>query len=451
MIEIYAVGGYNEVGKNCTAINVDGEVLIIDLGIHLENYIKLTEDEDIVKISADKLINVGAVPDISVLYKIKDNVKAIVTGHAHLDHIGAIPYIAGKFNAPVVCSPYTAEVIKSILKDDRIKLKNEIKTVNLNSFYKVSDNLKIELIYITHSVPQAALIAIHTKYGIVLYANDFKLDLHPTLGKKPNFKRLEELGKEGVIALIVESTYAGDAKKMPSEQVAKEMLRDVMLGTDNKDNLIIVTTFSSHIARLKSIIEFGKKLNRKIVFLGRSLAKYVGAAENIGLVNFSRDIKIVKYSRQIERMLKKVDKDRKKYLLVVTGHQGESKSVLYKIAKGEFKFDLYPEDSVIFSCRTIPTPTNIANREALENELKQTGVRMFKDIHQSGHAAREDLRDIINWLKPKNIIPSHGNKEMKDALAELAVEMGYKIGKNIFLVRDGHKVSLIDAEKIIYK
>ena len=442
MIEIYAVGGYNEVGKNCTAIDVDGEVIIVDLGINLENYIKLTEDEDIVKISPDKLMQVGAVPNISVLDKIKDNVKAIVIGHAHLDHLGAVPYLANRFNAPIISAPYTIEVLRSILKEDRIKLKNEIKTLNLNSFYKITDNLKVEFINITHSVPQAALIAIHTKYGVILYANDFKLDLHPTLGKKPNFKRLEEIGNENVIALVVESTYADDAKKMPSERVAKEMLRDVLLGTNNKDNLMIVTTFSSHIARLKSIIEFGKKLNRKIIFLGRSLAKYVKAAENIGIVNFSKDVEIVKYSKQIEKRLKKVDKDRKKYLLVVTGHQGEHKSVLYKIAKGEFKFRLYPEDSIIFSCRTIPTQTNIENRGALENELKLTGVRIFKDIHQSGHAAREDLRDFINFVKPRNIIPSHGSKEKKDALAELASEMDYKIGKNVFLVKDGHKVSL---------
>tara|TARA_B100001964_G_scaffold94324_1_gene105804 strand:+ start:1667 stop:2995 length:1329 start_codon:yes stop_codon:yes gene_type:complete len=442
MIEIYAVGGYNEVGKNCTAINVDGEVLIIDLGIHLENYIRLTEDEDLVKINADKLMDVGAVPNISVLDNVKRNVKAIVIGHAHLDHVGAVPYVANKFNAPVICSPYTAEVLKNILKDDKIRINNDIKTLNLNSFYKISENIKIEFIHITHSVPQAALIAIHTDYGIILYANDFKFDLYPVLGKKPNFKRLEELGKEGIIASVVESTYASDARKMPSESVAREMLKDVLLGTDNKDNLIIVTTFSSHIARLKSIIEFGQKLNRKIIFLGRSLAKYVKAAENIGIVDFSKDVEIVKYGRQIERMLKKVDKDREKYLLIVTGHQGEPKSVLYKIAKGEFEFDLYPEDSVVFSCRTIPTPTNIENRDALENELKQTGVRIFKDIHQSGHAAREDLRDFINLVKPKNIIPAHGTKEMRDALAGLCTEMGYKTGKNIFLIKDGQKIEL---------
>src|SRR3989338_11633514 len=179
MIEIYAVGGYNEVGKNCTAVNIDGEVIIIDLGIHLENYIRLTEEEDLVKINAEKLMDVGAVPNISVLDKVRGNVKAIVISHAHLDHVGAVPYIANKFNAPVICGPYTAEIIKSILKDDRINLKNEIKTVNINSSYKVSDNIKIEFIHITHSIPQSALVAVHTKYGVILYANDFKLDMHP--------------------------------------------------------------------------------------------------------------------------------------------------------------------------------------------------------------------------------------------------------------------------------
>jgi ribonuclease J len=440
MIEIYAVGGYNEVGKNCTAINVDGEVVIIDLGIHLESYIKLTEDEDLVKIDANKLMDVGAVPNVSVLDKVNKNVKAIVISHAHLDHVGAVPYIADKFNAPIICAHYTSEIIKSILKDDRIRLKNDIKTININSYYQVSKNIKIEFIHITHSIPQAALVAVHTKYGVIIYANDFKLDLHPTLGQKPNFKRMEEISKENVIALVVESTYSPDQRKMPSEQVAKEMLRDVLLGTDNKDGLIIVTTFSSHIARLKSIVEFGKKLGRKIIFVGRSLAKYVGAAEKVGIINLSKEVEIVKYSKQIGRRLKNIDKDRKKYLLVTTGHQGEPKSVLNKIAKKEFDFDLYPEDNVVFSCRTIPTPTNIANREALENELKQTGVRIFKDIHQSGHAAREDLRDFINILKPRNIIPSHGTKEMRESLAELANEMRYK-DKNVFLVKDGGKVN----------
>ena len=249
MIEIYAVGGYNEVGKNCTAIKVDDEVVIIDLGIHLESYIKLTEDEDILNINPDKLMKVGAIPDISVLNKIKDKVKAIIISHAHLDHLGAVPYLADKFDAPIIGTPFTIEVIKSILNEDKITLRNKIMTLNSNSSYDISKNIKAEFIHITHSTPQTVLVALHTKYGTVLYANDFKLDMHPVLGKKPNFKRLEEIGKENVIALIVESTYANDARKMPSESVAKEMLREAMMETENKNNLILVTTFSSHIAK----------------------------------------------------------------------------------------------------------------------------------------------------------------------------------------------------------
>jgi len=440
MIEIYAVGGYNEVGKNCTAIKVDDEVIIVDLGIHLENYIKLTEDEDLIDVDADKLIDVGAVPDVSVLNKIKNKIKAIVISHAHLDHVGAVPYLANKFNCPIIGAPFTNEVLKAILKDDRIELNNEIKTLNSNSIFKLSKNIKIEFIHITHSTPHTSLVAIHTKYGIVLYANDFKLDYTPTLGKPPNFKRMKEIGKKGVIALVVESTYASDARKMPSEKVAKEMLGDVLLNTNNKNNLILVTTFSSHIARLKSIIEFGRRLNRKIIFMGRSLSKYVKAAEKCGIVKFSKDVEILRFGRQIEKKMKKVERDREKFLLVMTGHQGEPKSVLTRIARGDLKFKLLHEDNVIFSCKTIPTPTNIDNRQALENELKLLGVRIFKDIHQSGHAAREDLRDFINIVKPKKIVPAHGNKEMKEALANLAEEMGYKLDKNVFLVKNGNKI-----------
>ncbi|MBI2208327.1 RNase J family beta-CASP ribonuclease [Candidatus Woesearchaeota archaeon] len=442
MIEIYAVGGYNEIGKNCTAIKVDDEVVIIDLGIHLESYIKLTEDEDIVNINPEKLMKVGAIPDISILNKIMDKVKAVIISHAHLDHLGAVPYLADKFDAPIIGTPFTIEVIRAILRDDKISLKNKIITLNSNSSYDISKNIKVEFIHITHSTPQTALVAIHTKYGTILYANDFKLDMHPVLGKKPNFKRLQELGKENVIALIVESTYAKDAKKMPSESVAKEMLREAMLETENKNNIILVTTFSSHIARLKSVIEFGKKLNRKVIFMGRSLAKYAKAAENVGLVNFSKDVEMVKYGKQIKKKLKKIEKEREKYVLAVTGHQGEHKSVLYRMMRGELGFRLHPEDNVIFSCKVIPTPTNIANREALENELRQLGIRVFRDVHQSGHAAREDLRDFIGLVKPKKVIPAHGNKEMKEALADLATEMGYKMEKSIFLVKDGHKVAI---------
>ena len=442
MIEICTIGGYNEVGKNSTAIKIDNEVYILDLGIHLENYVKYTQDEDLIQINPKELMKAGAVPDISAIDGWKDKVKMILPTHAHLDHLGAIPYLANNFKAPIMCTPFTSEVLKGILTEDKIKLNNKIKSMSSNSFFQASGNVKIEFVHMTHSTPHTVMIALHTKEGIILYANDFKFDLFPTLGKKPNFKRLEELGKQKVLALICDSTYAADARKMPSESVAKQMLREVMLGIDSKNKHVVVTTFSSHIARLKSIVEFGQKMGRKIVFMGRSMAKYVRAAETTGIAKFSNKVEILKYSGQIKRKLNKIAKDRGKYLMVVTGHQGEPKSVLAKMMNGELKFRFFPEDHIIFSCKTIPTPTNIENRQKLEANLRNFNVRIFKDIHQSGHAAREDLRDLINLVKPQHIIPAHGEFRMTSALADLAVEMGYKKGHNVHLMHNGGRVKL---------
>jgi ribonuclease J len=439
-VEICTIGGYNEVGKNCTAIRIDDDVIIIDMGLHLEKYIKYTEDEDIININANDLIKVGAVPDISIIQQWKDKVRALIPAHAHLDHIGAIPYLANKFNAPIICTPFTASVIKAILKDEDIQVRNEIKVLNANSKLKINKKVIIEFIGITHSTPQTVMVAIHTKYGIILYANDFKFDRFPTLGKKPNFERLHELGEDGILALIVDSTYAGDAKKMPSESVAKQMLKDVLLGTNSKENLVVITTFSSHLARLKSIIEFGKRLNRRIVFLGRSLAKYVKAGENVDIIKFSEDVKIISFKKEIKKFLKNIGKKRNKYLLVVTGHQGEPKSVLSKMARKELHFKFKAEDQVIFSCKIIPTETHIQNRKVLENELRSDKVRIFKDIHVSGHAAREDLRDLINIIKPKHIIPAHGELQMTKSLEELAIEIGYKKNENVHLMSNGRTI-----------
>ncbi len=441
-IKLTAVGGYNGIGRNCTAINIDGEVILLDLGIHVENYINYTEDEDIVKVDVNKLTRVGAIPDISSIEDWRGKVKAIIPSHAHLDHIGAIPFIGNKFNAVILGTPFTNTVIKTILHEEKITLRNEIKTVHPNSHYKLSSNIKIELINVTHSTPQTAIIALHTRYGIILYAVDFKFDRSPVLGKKTNIKRLQELGNQGVLALILDSTNAMDEMKTPSENVAKQMLKDVLLATNSRDNAVVVTTFSSHIARLKSIVECGKRLHRKILFLGRSLEKYAKAAQEVGIINFSKHVEILRYSKQIKKRLKDVERHRNKFLIVATGHQGEPKSVLAKMLNKELHFNFRPNDHIIFSCRVIPTETNIRNREIMEEKLKQNKVRIFKDIHVSGHASREDLRDMIAIVKPKHIIPAHGTKEMLNATSNLAIEMGYPLA-NIHRLKEGDRTTLI--------
>jgi len=440
-IQLTAVGGYTDIGRNCTAVNIDGEVILLDLGLHLEHYINYTEDEDIVKIDVHELTQVGAIPDISSIEDWKSKVKAIIPSHAHLDHVGAIPFIGNKFNAPIIGTPFTTAVIKTILEEEKITLRNDIKTLHPNSHYKLTNNITVELIHVTHSTPQTAIVALHTKYGVILYAVDFKFDRSPVLGKKTNMKRLHELGNKGVLALILDSTNATDEMKTPSENVAKQMLKDVMLETNSSNNAIVVTTFSSHIARLKSIIECGKKLNRKILFLGRSLEKYSRSAKSAGIINFSKHVEILKYNKQIKNRLKDVEKRRNKFLLVATGHQGEPKSVLSKMLNKELHFNFRPDDHIIFSCRVIPTETNIKNREIMEEKLKQNKVRIFKDIHVSGHAAKEDLRDMIKLVRPKHIIPTHGTLAMINATASLTLEMGYSQSK-VHKMNEGDRITI---------
>jgi ribonuclease J len=443
-IEICAIGGYSETGKNSTAIKIDDEVVILDMGLHMENYIRYTQDEDISALSYQELLEVNAVPNYGLMEDWKSKIIAIIPGHGHLDHIGAIPFALKLFpKIPVVCTPYTAEILKSIFADEEIKLPNAIVPLNLNSKYKLSSKITVELVNMTHSIPHTAMVVLHTPYGRIVYANDYKFDRQPMLGKKPNFERLKEIGEEGVTLLVIESLYAHEHKKTPSEAVAEQMLKDVMLGVNAEGKGMIVTTFSSHLARLKSIIDLGKKLHRKIVFVGRSLSRYVIAGQNIDLIDFRQDVKLVRHKDKVEKMLKQIMREGKdKYLLVVTGHQGEPKAVLSRLSRGELDYRFDSGDVVIFSCSVIPVELNKNNRDILEKELRNKGVRIFRDIHVSGHACREDHRDLIELIKPKHIIPSHAGADKAQHIAELAEEMGYDRSKNVHIMEDGRRISL---------
>ena len=254
-------------------IKVGDDVVILDMGVQLDNYIKVQDEREGASLmNARALIKNNAIPNDKVIEKWKDKVKLIICTHAHLDHIGALPYLAEKYDCPIMGTPYTIEVLKTICRENKQDLKNLLKPLNKNSKHKISDNLTVEFISVTHSTPQTVLLALHTKEGTILYANDYKFDMFPVLEKKTNFNRLKEL--ENVRVLIVESLYANEAMKMPSESVAKAMLKDVILGTASEGRAIIISTFSSHLSRLSSIIKYSKELNRKIMFVGRSLAKY---------------------------------------------------------------------------------------------------------------------------------------------------------------------------------
>ena len=441
-IEVCSISGFSKTEGNSVAIKIDDEVVIIDMGLAMENYIKHQEDRE--DISAAKtyneLLKAQALPDYGHIKDWYDMVVAIVPSHGHLDHVGAIPFAASLFpNAPVICSPYTAEILKSILWDERIKIPNKIVSMGLNATYKISDKITIEFINVTHSIPHTVMVAVHTPYGKVLYANDYKFDRQPVIGKKPNFARMKELGDEGVDLLIVNCLYAHAHIKTPSESVARQMLKDVMIGIDSENKAMIVTTFSSHLARLKSIIEMGKKLDRKIVFLGRSLMKYVKAAQRINLVDFEKDVMLFRRRDKIEKILRKIDKEgRDKYLIVCTGHQGEPRAILSRISRGEIDFKFQEGDFVVFSCQIIPVEINLKNRERLEKSLRANGVRIFRDVHVSGHGALEDHRDLFELVRPKNIMPIHAENEKAIMLADFAKSLGFK---KTHVMKDGQRIN----------
>ena len=448
-MEICTVGGFEEVGKNMTAVKIGEDVILFDCGIYIPAVVELQEKENSEKAySEKKLRSIGALPNDIVLDKMgwKNKVKAIVISHAHLDHLGGVPYVAGRYpKAKIFATPFTMAVLDRILEDEKINLANKRQIMNENSSYLIngqSGKYPLEFIHTTHSTLQCAFVALHTKEGIFFYALDFKFDNYPIIGNPPNYKKIKEVSKKGIKVSVIDSLYSGTERKTPSERIARNLLEDAMSSIREKDSALIITTFSSHIARLKSIVDFGKRTRRKIIFLGRSLNKYVKAAVKVNQCPFQNDITLLKYKNQVNSFLKKAESRRGEYLIVCTGHQAEPGSILERISNDETPFKFKKGDNVIFSSSVIPSPVNINNRDKMDKKLRKKGVKIQTDVHVSGHGSREDLRDFLEMLKPKHIIPAHGSLKQETPMIELATELGYKFGETVHLSSNGKVLKL---------
>lgn len=437
---LHAVGGYDEVGRNMSCLEIENEAIILDMGIYLDRYIPLQDNIDI--LSPQQLIQEDAIPNDTTISHLRKKVKAIVISHAHLDHIGAIPWLASHYNCPIFSTPYTIELLKKMSKERSFELKNKLVAITPNSNYKISKKIEIGFIHTTHSIIQASMITISFPQGNILYSLDYKFDNHPIIGKKANKRALRKLGNEDTIALIIDSTNAEQQKKTFSESVAKEMLKDVLLGMETEGHGIMITTFSSHVARLKSIFDIGKSIGRNIVFVGKSLYDHITIAETLDFINFSEHSEIIKSVPRAKKRMKELQRKRGEYVIVATGGQGEPNAALTKMVNEDNPFTIQPEDFVIFACGVIPTPTIQANRKVLEHKLHNKKARIFKDIHVSGHASREDIRDLIKIVSPHTIIPAHGDMQKLASVATLASEMGYSLGKDTHILQNGQHVSL---------
>lgn len=437
-MEIISVGGYEEVGRNMTVVSIDGDSFVLDMGVRLDR-VMVHEDTDLSKMDDRELVSRGIIPDTSV---VRGNVKAIILSHGHLDHIGAVSRLATNFpGAPIIGTPYTIELVKHEAKFTG-EPHNQLVALENGGSIRVSRDVEVEFIRVTHSIPHTAMCVLHTPEGILVYANDFKLDDTPTLGDPPDYGRMKELGNEGVKVLVVETLRAEKEGRTPSEVVAHKLVEDNLLKSDPEKGLL-VTTFSSHIARISGIVEIASRMGITPVLLGRSMEKYSTIAERLGIVEFPKDTRIYGDKKSVVKALRRiVKKGKEKFLPIVTGHQGEPDALLTKIANRSTPYIIEKGDQIIFSSDVIPNPINAANRYALETKLKWQGARLFKDTHVSGHASREDHRDLLRILQPENIIPCHGDLKIISSYVSLAEELGYAIDKDIFIRRNGQKVKL---------
>ena len=438
VVEILPLGGLGEVGRNMTAIGFDGKYVIVDMGIRLDTILGF-EDVDIGSMSRDELINIKGIPNDAAIRG--RNVVAIVLSHGHLDHIGAIGKLAHSYDAPIYGTPLTIELVKHVIREERkFKVKNELKTVMPGNRVKVN-GLELEFIGATHSILQTAFLAIHGPGGAVLYASDYKLDDEPLLGNKTDYSRLKKLAKDGLLAAIVGAVRLDEPGPTGSEAHAKKMLRDVMKEAMSTSGAVVATTFSSHIVRIKSILDLSFELGRTPVLLGRSLYNYCTAATRLGLVNFPPEVAIHGRSNSVKNLIQKIEKSREDYVLITTGHQGEPSSMLTRIADKQLPFKIRDGDEVIFSASVIPNPINECNRELLETKLRAQGAHVYKGVHVSGHAGRCDTEEFIKLVDPEHLVPCHSTMDKLNILAELGRELGYSDGQ-LHVLQNGNTLRL---------
>ncbi len=442
-VEIIAVGGYDEVGRNMTAVRCGKEIVIFDMGLRLDQ-LMIHEGTEVEEMHSLDLIKIMAIPDDTVMQTIEGTVKAIVCSHGHLDHIGAIPKLAHRYNCPIIATPYATELIRQqISGEKKFVVNNKLYALNSGQKYTISQNLVLEFVHTQHSIIDTVTPVLHTPHGAIVYACDFKFDRTPVIGRPPDFARFRQIGKEGVLALIVESTYIHRSGRSPSERIARDLVRDVITSFEDDKNAIVVSTFASHISRVKTIAECAHEIGRKPVFLGRSMERYAVTAEQMKYVSFPETASVFGNRRTADRMMRRMMKEGKeKFLPIVTGHQGEPGSILTRIALGDTPYLLGNGDKVIFSANVIPNPMNVGQRYRIEQTLLKVGARVFEDLHVSGHAYREDHYEFLQMLKPQHIIPAHGDLKMAAAYAIFAGDLGYTLNKDVHPMRNGQRLRI---------
>lgn len=423
-LRIIPLGGLGEIGKNITAIEYEDEIIVIDCGISFP-------DEDMYGIDL-------VIPDIKYLLDNKDKVKGLFLTHGHEDHIGAIPYILKQINMHVYGTKLTIGLVESKLKEHDMLSKTNLIPISPGESIKLN-KLIIEFIRVTHSIAESCALAIHTPIGIVLHTGDFKIDYTPIDGKVMDLNRIAQLGQEGILLLMADSTNVERAGHSLSEKIIGETLNRII---SNANGRVIVATFASNIHRMQQIADASMMYNRKIVFSGRSMENISNVAMDLGYLHIPKESIV-----GIED-LNRYPSD--KITIITTGSQGEPMAGLSRIAYGSHRhISIEQDDLFIISASPIPGNDKLVSR--VINQLYRKGVEVIyedlEDIHVSGHAYKEELKLIHTLVKPKYFMPVHGEYRHLKHHSDLALKLGTD-KSNVFTLETG-QVLEISQDKAI--
>ena len=423
-LRIIPLGGLGEIGKNITAIEYEDEIIVIDCGISFP-------DEDMYGIDL-------VIPDIKYLLDNKDKVKGLFLTHGHEDHIGAIPYILKQMNMPVYGTKLTIGLVESKLKEHDMLSKTNLIPISPGESIKLN-KLIIEFIRVTHSIAESCALAIHTPIGTVLHTGDFKIDYTPIDGKVMDLNRIAQLGQEGILLLMADSTNVERAGHSLSEKIIGETLNRII---SNANGRVIVATFASNIHRMQQIADASMMYNRKIVFSGRSMENISNVAMDLGYLHIPEESIV-----GIED-LNRYPSD--KITIITTGSQGEPMAGLSRIAYGSHRhISIEQDDLFIISASPIPGNDKLVSR--VINQLYRKGVEVIyedlEDIHVSGHAYKEELKLIHTLVKPKYFMPVHGEYRHLKHHSDLALKLGMD-KSNVFTLETG-QVLEISQDKAI--
>ena len=418
-LKIIPLGGLHEIGKNITVFEYENEMIVVDCGLSFP-------EDDMLGIDL-------VIPDITYLERNVDKVKGLVITHGHEDHIGAVPYLLKKINIPIYATKLTCGLIRNKLEEHKLLRSTKLVEVTQGQTINLGKNFKVEFIRSSHSIPDSVMLAITTPAGTVLHTGDFKVDYTPIDGKIMDFGRIAELGKEGILALMSDSTNAERKGFTMSESSVGEVFDKLFTHCTKR---IVVATFASNVHRVQQIVNSAVKYNRKIAVCGRSMINMIETARELGYIECPENIFI-----DIDMINNYTDDQ---LVIITTGSQGEPMSALTRMAAGDHrKVKITQNDLVIISATPIPGNEKFVSK--VIDDLMQIGAEVvyssLYDIHVSGHACQEEQKLILALAKPKYFIPVHGEYRQLISHSETAQSMGID-KENIVMLSNGRVLEI---------